>query len=88
MSRPSDRYLQKIGEALSAVEVPKEVPITKYPFLDYFKGFENVTAVREIFGDQTSEVLSNLEVEFFGSRSSFMGVSNEDGHLLVNANYL
>jgi hypothetical protein len=70
------------------VEVPKEVPITKYRFLDFFKGFENVAAVREIFGNQTSSVLSNLKVEFFNSRTSFMGVNNEDGHLLINANYL
>jgi hypothetical protein len=80
--------LQKIDDALSVVEVPKEVPITKYRFLDFFKGFEKVEAVREIFGDRTSSVLSSLKVEFFNSRSSFMGVSNEDGHLLINANYL
>lgn len=80
--------METVDEALSQVEVPIKVPITKYRFLDYFKGFEKVTAVREIFGDQTDEVLSGLEVEFFGSRSSYMAVNIEDGHLLVNANYL
>ena len=80
--------MPRIDDALSMVEVPKEVPITKYRFLDFFKGFENVAAVREIFGNQTSSVLSNLKVEFFNSRTSFMGVNNEDGHLLINANYL
>lgn len=77
-----------IEETLSQVSVPKRVPITKYSFLDYFKGFEKVAAVREIFGVQTYSVLSSLKVEFFGSRSSYMGVSNEDGHIFVNANYL
>ena len=33
-------------------------------FTDYFKGFENVKAVRGIFGDKTSEVLHNLKVDF------------------------
>lgn len=60
----------------------------KYRFLDYFKGFENVSAVKEIFGDETATVLSTVEVEFFSSRSSFMGVNNDSGHLLINANYL
>jgi hypothetical protein len=55
-------------------------------FKDYFKGFENVEAVKRIFGDKTSEVLENLKVEFiwFG----YMGVDNSDGHLLVNGRYL
>jgi hypothetical protein len=60
----------------------------KYRFTDYFQGFERVDAVRSIFGDQTEEVLSRLEVEFFGSRFGYMGVSDEDGHLFVSANYL
>jgi len=73
---------------MPAVEVPKEVPIMKYSFLDYFKGFEAVNAVREIFGDQTTKVLSELQVEFFGTRFGYMGVSDEDGHMFVSANYL
>jgi hypothetical protein len=55
-------------------------------FKDYFKGFENVEAVKRIFGERTQEVLRNLKVEFiwFG----YMGVDNSDGHLLVNGRYL
>jgi len=55
-------------------------------FIDYFKGFERVEAVRRNFGEQTDEVLRNLKVEFiwFG----YMGVDNTDGHLLVNGRYL
>jgi hypothetical protein len=73
---------------LPDVQIPKEVPIIKYSFLDYFKGFEAVSAVREIFGDQTGNVLSELQVEFFGTRFGYMGVSDEDGHVFVSANYL
>lgn len=59
---------------------------SKRMFMDYFKKFENVEAVKGIFGEKTEEILSKLKVEFiwFG----YMGVDNTDGHLLVNARYL
>jgi hypothetical protein len=69
------------------VKIPRKVKVTLYPFADYFKGFENVDAVRKIFGDNTREVLRNLNVEFSGTRG-YMGVSEIDGHLLVSARYL
>jgi hypothetical protein len=55
-------------------------------FLEYFSGFENNVAVRGIFGVQTEEVLTNLKVDFiwFG----YMGVSDSNGHMLVNKRYL
>ncbi len=57
-------------------------------FTDYFKGFEKVEAVKKIFGNDTTKVLDKLKVEFFSSRFSYMGVSNEDGHLMVSTYYL
>jgi hypothetical protein len=61
--------------------------ILTYSFLDYFKGFENVEIVKEIFGEKTREVLSSLRVEFtwFGG---YMGVNPFNGHLMVNPRYL
>jgi hypothetical protein len=55
-------------------------------FTDYFEGFEKNRAVQGIFGDQTEQVLKNLKVDFiwFG----YMGVSDENGHLMVNKQYL
>lgn len=55
-------------------------------FLDCFSGFEKSPAVRGIFGDKTEDVLKNLKVEFtwFG----YMGVNDDDGHLMVNKRYL
>jgi hypothetical protein len=55
-------------------------------FMEYFRGFEKNAAVRRIFGAQTEEVLRNLKVDFiwFG----YMGVSDSNGHLLVNKRYL
>jgi hypothetical protein len=69
------------------VEIVRDVRITTFPFLDYFRGFDKVEAVRRIFGANTDEVLHRLRVEFAGMRG-YMGVSNEDGHLLVSTLYL
>ena len=69
------------------VVIRRNVKISLKRFLSYFRGFEKVEAVREIFGDETEKVLKDLKVEFF-SRRGYMGVSNEDGHLLVSADYL
>ena len=55
-------------------------------FTDYFVGFEKNRAVKGIFGSDTKWVLANLKVDFiwFG----YMGVSDENGHLMVNKQYL
>ena len=70
------------------VEIRRDFKITLYRFTDYFMGFETVGAVREIFGDETENTLSNLKVEFYSSRRGYMGVNDEDGHMLVSAYYL
>ena len=58
-----------------------------HSFTDYFKGFEKVEVVKQLFGERTDEVLRNLKVEFT-SIGGYMGVSNLDGHLTVNTRYL
>lgn len=73
--------------AIFNVIIRRDVDVPLKRFLDYFKGFEKVEAVRKIFGDETEKVLNDLKVEFF-TRRGYMGVSNEDGHLLVSADYL
>jgi len=77
-----------VAVVLPDVQIPREVPTNKYNFMDYFKGFENVSAVREIFGEATKKILETLQVEFFSSRFGYMGVSDEDGHLLISSYYL
>ena len=69
------------------VRISRKVPVATYPFLDYFRGFEKVGAVRRIFQDKTNDVLSKLRVEFVGRRG-YMGVSEVDGHLIISADYL
>jgi len=58
-----------------------------HPFTYYFKGMENVQAVRDIFGENTESVLNSLIVEltWFGG---YMFVNNLDGHLMISAKYL
>lgn len=63
------------------------VGASMHPFTEYFKGFEKVKAVREIFGDRTNEVLRGLRVELFWI-DGYMWVSNRDGHLVVSVRYL
>jgi len=70
------------------VEINRDVRITLHSFTGHFKGFEKVKAVREIFGDETEKVLNNLKVEFYSARRGYMGVSDQDGHLLISAHYL
>jgi hypothetical protein len=58
-----------------------------HPFTEYFKGFENVDAVRQIFGENTDEVLRKLKVELT-TLGGYMWVSDVDGHLVVSSRYL
>jgi hypothetical protein len=59
----------------------------KVVFLEYFKGFDKVEAVKGIFGEKTQEILRNLTVEIswvFG----YMYVDGSDGHLVISKGYL
>jgi len=73
-------------ESKLKVKLVRKAKITTYRFTDYFKGFENVEAVRRLFGEKTEQVLSNLEVEFAGFRG-YMAINEADGHLLISAKY-
>ena len=70
------------------VSFPRIVKLEYRPFTDHFKGFENVEAVRRTFGSQTAQILRSIKVEFFSSQWGYMGVSDQDGHLLVSTHYL
>jgi hypothetical protein len=63
-------------------------PIALAPFTDYFQGFEKVQAVRDVFGEQTEEVLERLRVGFISSKYMYMGVSDRDGNLAVGTYHL
>ena len=66
------------------VQIAREVPITLYRFTDYFKGFEDVPAIRELFGVNTKEVLAKLRVEFSAHPLDYARMTPEDGHLEIS----
>ncbi len=70
------------------VVIRRNVQVKLQRFTDYFKGFEKIEAVRDLFGADTAKVLRDLKVEFFSSRFGYMGVDPEDGHLMVSTYYL
>ena len=59
----------------------------KVIFLEYFKNFDKVEAVRGIFGEKTTEVLSHLKVELSWIMG-YMYVDGSDGHLVISKGYL
>ena len=59
----------------------------KVIFSEYFKDFENVEAVKGIFGEKTHEVLSHLKVEISWIMG-YMFVDGSDGHLVISKGYL
>ncbi len=73
---------------LPPVRIPRNVPIHYERFTDRFRGFEDVPAVREIFGERTRRALGALRVEYFSVPWGYMGVSDQDGHLIVSTHYL
>lgn len=80
--------MKKREFTLPDVQVPTNVPIAVHPFTEFFKGFEKLPIIIEIFGNETERILGGLKVEFFSSKFGYMGVSDEDGHLIVSAYYL
>ena len=70
------------------VSFPRKAPVRYHRFTDFFKGFENVEAVRRTFGPRTKQILRSIKVEFFSSRWGYMGVSDKDGHIVVSTHYL
>ena len=77
-----------ILDQLDGVKINREGIVTTHPFCDYFKGFENVDAIKRIFGEETDEVIGELRVEFIGASWGYMGVSDLDGHLIISISYL
>jgi hypothetical protein len=67
------------------VEIIREMVTPNCNFTDHFRNFENVEAVKRIFGNRTKHVLTNLHIEFTND-TLYMRVAH-DGHLLINPEY-
>jgi hypothetical protein len=66
---------------------PLKAGNTQGKFLEYFKGFDRVEAVRGIFGDKTTEILNNIKVEFTWLKG-YMYVDDVKGHIVISRHYL
>ena len=79
--------MSEIVNGFIKVKIIRDVHVPLFRFIDYFKGFEKVEAVIQLFGDDTEKILNELKIEF-RSRRGYMGVNDQDGHLVINAEYL
>ena len=69
------------------VVINRDFPTGCFPFKDVFGGFEEVDAVRSIFGSKTDKVLTDLEVEIEDGQG-YMRINDKKGSIIVNAKYL
>ena len=69
------------------VRIERKAKLGKHPFNGVFGGFERVKAVREIFGERTGAVLTNLPVEVM-RRRGYMKINDEIGSIVVSSKYL
>ena len=81
--------MKKATEDALPIKINKGHPAPTLPaFTDHFQGFENVEAVRRVFGDRTEEVLSRLRIGFISNRWMYMGIRDHDGNLAVGTYHL
>ena len=69
------------------VVINRDSPTGCFPFKDVFRGFEEVEAVRSIFGSKIDKVLNDLEVEIEDGQG-YMRINDKKGSIIVNAKYL
>lgn len=68
--------------------IDRRARVRLYPFTRFFRGFERVPLVQELFGRRAADVLAGVKVEFFSARWGYMGTSDVDGHLLISSHHL
>ncbi len=69
------------------IKIDQKVSSGTHRFKDIFVGFEELAAVKKIFGSTASKELETLSVEVF-PRDGYMGVSDDDGHIVASQKYL
>jgi hypothetical protein len=69
------------------IVINRDSPTGSFPFKNVFGGFENVAAVRSIFGNSTDQVLLGLEVDVEDGRG-YMRINDKRGSVMINAKYL
>lgn len=69
------------------VTIKRNSEVTSCSFVDIFKGFEKVEAVKAIFGDKTEEILNDLIVVLSPSRG-YLHIDGGNGSIIVSYPYL
>ncbi len=70
---------------MAGVEINKKIKLRYYKFTDVFKGFEDVDAVKKIFGKNTKKVISELKVMLVSTKWGYLWV--DDRNLSIGCNY-
>ncbi|MCL1966184.1 MAG: hypothetical protein FWF66_01320 [Candidatus Bathyarchaeota archaeon] len=80
------KILQRLSELFTAVD---EITVDGISdrFLAYFTGFDEIEAVKKIFGEKTTEILRNINVEF-SFINGYMHIDSTDGHIVISKNYI
>lgn len=74
---------------LDKIKINKGAKLPAYPFTYMFKGFENVAAVKRLFGKDTRGVLSKLKVELFESAwGGYLWINNKNKAIVCNLHYI
>jgi len=74
-------------EPLKNFKVNRDLGVGIYKLVDIFKGLENSEALKEVFKDNLEKVLKEVKVKLVNSRG-YMRVSDIDGSIILNINYL
>lgn len=69
------------------VIIERGTKIGTHPFVEVFGGFDQLRAVKGIFGKDTDEVLRGLSVEV-SRRHGYMKIDDHQGSIVVSAKYL
>ncbi len=73
---------------IGKISINKNIKIRYYKFTDVFKGFENVDAVKRLFGKDTKKILSKLKVMLFSSKWGYLWVDDRNMSLGCNYDYI
>ncbi len=71
----------------SKIWINREANTGSYSFMDIFKGFESLDAVKGIFDGKMDEVLAKLRVDV-QTRPGYLRVDDETGNIVVGREYL
>ena len=71
------------------IRINRNAGVGRHPFADVFEGFNNVSAVKRIFGRGTASALANLRIKIpKNARWGYMWVDDKRGVLVVSMSYL